>query len=70
MAIGQGSIMLTDSNGHQKVLEDIVYVLESYDQILSLMKFRREHFADFKFTGSEEFILHPVRLFTHWTVSQ
>ena len=39
------------------MLEDVVYVPDSPDQILSLMKFRREHSADFEFTGPEEFTL-------------
>ena len=56
-AYGQGSIILSDSEGHEETLEEVVYVPESPDQILSLMKFRREHSADFKFTDLEEFIL-------------
>ena len=48
-AVGQGSITLTDPRGNEKVLEDVVYVPDSSDQILSLMKFRRQHSADFKF---------------------
>ena len=56
-AYGQGSIMLTDSNGYETILEDVVYVPGSSDQILSLMKFRQEHFAEFQFTSLEEFIL-------------
>ena len=56
-AYGEGSIILTDSRGNEEVLEDVVYVPDSPDQILSLMKFRREHSADFEFTGPEEFTL-------------
>jgi len=39
-AYGQGSIILTDSNGYSKILQDVVYIPDSPDQILSLMKFR------------------------------
>ena len=37
---GQGSIILTDSRGNEELLKDVVYIPESPDQILSLMKFR------------------------------
>ena len=56
-AYGQGSIILIDSRRNEEVLEGIVYILESPDQILSLMKFRRQHSADFIFMGPEEFTL-------------
>jgi len=56
-AYGQGSITLTDSEGHEEILQDVVYVPESPDQILSLMKFRRQHSADFRFTDLEGFTL-------------
>src|SRR5436309_8155498 len=63
-AYGQGSIILTDSRGNEEVLEDVVYIPESPEQILSLMKFRRQHFADFTFTGLEEFTLTTPTGFT------
>ena len=63
-AYGQGSIILTDSKGYEEILEGVVYVPDSPDQILSLMKFRREHSADFKFTDLEEFILSTPTGFT------
>ena len=62
-AYGQGSIILTDPRGNENIFEDIVYVPESPDQILSLMKFRRQHSADFIFTGLEEFTLFTPTLF-------
>ena len=46
------------------MLEDVVYVPESPDQILSLMKFRRQHSADFEFMGPEEFTLTTPTGFT------
>src|SRR5438552_6100376 len=47
-AYGQGSIILIDSQGYEKELEDVVYVPDSPDQILSLMKFRRQHSTEFQ----------------------
>ena len=38
-AYRQGSVILTDFRGNENVVEDVVYVPESPDQILSLMKF-------------------------------
>jgi hypothetical protein len=38
-AYGKGTITLTDFTGHKFTLRDVVYVPESPDQILSLMKF-------------------------------
>ena len=46
------------------MLEDVVYVPESPDQILSLMKFRRQHSGDFKFTSLEEFTFATPTGFT------
>src|SRR5204862_7468133 len=63
-AYSQGSIILTDSRGNEEILEHVVYVPNSPDHILSLMKFRREHSTDFKFTGLEEFILSIPTGFT------
>src|SRR5439155_11965383 len=63
-AYGQGSIILTDSRGNENMLEDVVYVPESPDQILSLMKFRRQHSANFIFTAPEEFKLSTPTGFT------
>jgi len=37
------------------MLEDIAYVSHNTDQILSFMKFQREHSADFKFMDLKEF---------------
>ena len=50
-------MILTDPEGYKETLEDVVYVSENPDQILLLMKSRREHSADFKFTNLEEFTL-------------
>ena len=55
LARGTGSITLTDRSGKQITLKDVVYVPESPDQILSLMKLRREEQADFWFTATETF---------------
>ena len=55
LARGTGSITLTDRSGKRITLKDVVYVPESPDQILSLMKLRRERNADFWFTATETF---------------
>ena len=55
LARGTGTIMLTDHTGKGITLKDVVYVPESPDQILSLMKLRREQSADFWFTATETF---------------
>jgi hypothetical protein len=55
LARGTGSITLTDRSGKQITLKEVVYVPESPDQILSLMKLRREQNADFWFTATETF---------------
>jgi hypothetical protein len=57
IARGTGSIILTDKAGNRVNLKDVVYVPESPDQILSLMKLRRERNADFRFTAVEEFVI-------------
>src|SRR5271170_4983551 len=49
--------MLTDSVGRRITLDDVNYVPGSQDRILSMMKFRREHKADFKFTSLESFTM-------------
>ena len=56
-AHGKGSVTLTDSAGNRITLKDVCYVPGSQDRIISLMKFRREHSADFHFTGLETFSL-------------
>ena len=48
---------LTDNAGNRLTLKDVVYVPESPDQILSLIKLRRENLADFYFTAIEEFVI-------------
>src|SRR5436305_6824472 len=55
IARGTGSITLTDKAGNRFTLKDVVYVPESPDQILSLMKLRREMKAKFWFTSLEGF---------------
>ena len=56
-ALGKGSMTLTDTAGNRLTLHDVCYVPESQDRILSLTKFRREHYADFQFTGLERFVM-------------
>jgi hypothetical protein len=62
---------LTDVAGNRLTLYDVCYVPESQDRILSLMKFRREHYADFQFTGLETFVMKAAngfgRYFTRLT---
>lgn len=48
---------LMDNTGNKLTLKDVAYVPESPDQILSLMKLRREKHADFYFTAVEEFVI-------------
>jgi reverse transcriptase-like protein/integrase-like protein/Pol polyprotein/LTR polyprotein gag-polypeptide-like protein len=55
IAKGFGSITLTDRNNSTITLNDVVYVPECPDQIISLMKLRREYRATFDFTGVETF---------------
>ena len=57
MAVGSGSITLTDHRGNRLTLNDVVYVPGCTEQILSLMKLRRLYGADFAFTSLEEFII-------------
>ena len=57
IAHGYGSLTLTDVADHKLILNNVVYVPDSPDQILSLMKFRREYNAEFYFTNLEEFVL-------------
>ena len=44
-----------DRNGNRRQLHDVVHVPACSEQILSLMKLRRLHSADFQFTGLETF---------------
>src|SRR5271154_5971767 len=55
MAIGIGTITLTDHQGNRQTLNDVVYVPDSEDQILSMMKLRRLYQAGFAFTSLLEF---------------
>ena len=54
---------LTDIAGNRLTLHDVCYVPESQDRILSLMKFRREHYADFQFIGLETFVMKAANGF-------
>ena len=51
------TIILTDNAGNKLILKDIVYIPENSNQILSLMKLRREHQIDFHFIAIEKFII-------------
>src|SRR5271170_4483306 len=55
MAVGSGSITLMDYCGNRQTLNDVIYVPECTEQILSLMKLRRLYGADFAFNSLEEF---------------
>src|SRR5271156_2073590 len=55
VAVGSGSITLTDHRSNRQTLNDVIYVPECSEQILSLMKLRRLYGADFAFTSLEEF---------------
>jgi len=55
LARGTGSIILIDYSGKRITLKDIVYIPESPDRILSLMKLCREEQPDFWFTTTETF---------------
>jgi hypothetical protein len=54
-ALGKGSMTQTDTAGNRQTLHDVCDAPESQDRILSLMKFRREHYDHFQFTGLETF---------------
>jgi hypothetical protein len=56
-AYGKGSVTLTDAAGNRITLNDVCYVPSGQDHIISMMKFRREHHAEFRFTGPETFKL-------------
>jgi hypothetical protein len=68
MAVGSGSITLTDHRGNRQTLNDVVYVPECSEQILSLMKLRRLYSADFAFTSLEEF--PSKQRILPWKISQ
>src|SRR5579859_6095309 len=55
VAVGSGSITLMDSYGNRQTLNDVVYIPECTEQILSLMKLWRLYGAGFVFTSLEEF---------------
>src|SRR5271170_1110345 len=55
VAVGSGSIILTDNWGNRQTLNNVVYISECTEQILSLMKLRRLYGAYFAFTSLEEF---------------
>ena len=55
VAVGSGSITLTDYRGNRQTLNNVVYVPGCTEQILSLMKLHRLYGADFAFTSLEEF---------------
>src|SRR5271170_1104551 len=55
MAIGYGSLTLTDDQGNRQTLNDVVYVPDAEDQILSMMKLREQYDAGFAFTSLLEF---------------
>src|SRR5204863_814616 len=49
IARGKGTMTLTDNADNRLTLKDIVYIPESPDQILSLIKLQREKPVDFRF---------------------
>ena len=51
------SIILTDTIDKRITLNNVCYIPENQDQILSLMKFRREHHVNFYFIDLETFEL-------------
>ena len=62
-AQGKGSVMLIDSIDNRVILNDVCYASGSQDHILFLMKFRREHKADFYFIDPEIFIIDAINGF-------
>ena len=60
IAQGKGSVTLTDCAGNRLTLHEVAFVPDCEDRILSLMKFRREHQAEFRFTGLETFVITTV----------
>ena len=63
MALGIGSVTLTDAIGNRLILNNVCYVPGSEDRIISMMKFRREHKTDFQFTGPETFSMTTAKGF-------
>ena len=57
IARDKGIITLTDNIDNRLILKDIVYVPESSNQILSLMKLWREYQIDFHFIAIEKFVI-------------
>ena len=54
---GKEIITLTDNADNRLIVKDIVYVPESSNQILSLMKLRCEHQIDFHFITIKKFVI-------------
>lgn len=53
--IVNGVTVLTNSAGNRQTLHNVAFVPDGQDRILSFIKFRREHKAEFTFTGPETF---------------
>ena len=56
-AVGISSITLMDAFDNCIILNNVCYVPASEDRILSMMKFKKEHQANFQFTGLETFCM-------------
>ena len=63
MALGIGSVTLTEATSNRLILNNVCYVPSSEDRIISMMKFRREHKTDFEFTGPETFSMTVAKGF-------
>src|SRR5437762_9287692 len=63
MALGIGSVTLMNVIGNRFILNNVYYVPENKDRILSMMKFRKDHKADFRFTGPETFFMMAAKDF-------
>ena len=69
IAQDKDSITLTDSVDNRIILNDIYYILDNQDRILSLMKFRREHKTNFYFIDPEIFIMNIINDFRFIDIS-
>ena len=57
------SVILTDIFDNRLILNNVCYVSDSEDRIISMMKFRREYKIEFQFTGPETFIMIIIKDF-------
>ena len=63
MTIGIDSVILTNVFDNRFILNNICYIPDNENRIISMMKFRREYKIKFQFTDSETFIIITIKDF-------